>query len=416
MLDPDFIRNNHDIVIKKFVDRGYDKGLVLEFLEIDKEWRAVKQESDKKRAEKNIISNNIKEHIKEKKDITKLKEQALELDKKIKELEQKEKGLEQNRKNILLQMPNLQQDDVPIGKDENDNVEIKKWLKPSKTSSDIKPHYELPFFDFERAAKISGHRFALMYGHFAKLERALINFMLNMQILNGYKEVWGPHLVLTKAMIGTGQLPKFEQELYKTDDDLWLLPTAEVMLVNIYREEVLENHYLPIRLCSYTPCYRREAGAYGKDIKGFLRQHQFDKIELVSITRAEDSKTEHEKMLSDAESILKALELPYRVMLLCTSDLGFASAKTYDIEVWLPSQDKYREISSVSNCLDFQARRANIRYLERGELYFAHTLNGSGLAVGRTLIALVENMQEKDGIKIPKALQPYFESDFIHFD
>jgi seryl-tRNA synthetase len=417
MLNPDFIRQNPEIVKRKLEERLYDPFIIDEFLSVDNEWKKIKQLADSKRAEKNSLSIEISKALKEgnNKKLEELRKKAQEIDLDIKNIMIKEKELYKKRNEMLLTLPNLQQDDVPKGNSENDNVEIKTYGKPEKFAEHVKPHYEIPFFDFERAAKMSGHRFALMYDKFAKLERALINFMLNINTLNGYKEVWGPHLVNTKAMEGTGQLPKFADELYKTNDDLWLIPTAEVMLVNIYRDEIIESGKLPIRLCSYTPSYRREAGAYGKDIKGFIRQHQFDKVEIVSITKQENSNEEHVKMLNDVESILKVLNLPYRVIELCTADLGFSSSKTFDIELWMPSQNKYREISSISNCLDFQARRANIRYREKGKLIYAHTLNGSALAVGRTLIAIVENYQEKDGIKIPKPLQSYMESDFIPF-
>ncbi len=414
MLDPDFIRNNHEVVAKKLDERGYDKNLLYEFINVDKEWRNIKQQADNKRAEKNKLSTTFKEFKNDEEKIKTIKNRIKEIDKEIRKLEEKEKELFERRYFLLLNFPNMHLDDVPIGKDENDNVEIKIYGKPKKTADNVKAHYELPYFDFERAAKISGHRFAILYGEIAKLERALINYMLNLHVMNGYKEVWLPHLVLEKCLYGTGQLPKFKDDLYSTNDNLWLIPTAEVPLVNIFREEIIDGKKLPIRLCAYTPCYRREAGAYGKDIKGFIRQHQFDKVELVSITKKEESIKEHEKMLKDAESVLQGLDLPYRVIKLCSGDLGFSSACTYDIEVWFPSQNAYREVSSVSNCLDFQARRANIRYRDKN-VYYAHTLNGSGLAVGRTLIAVIENYQEKDGIKIPQVLRSYFDGDFIYF-
>jgi seryl-tRNA synthetase len=270
--------------------------------------------------------------------------------------------------------------------------------------------------DFERGVKLAGHRFTVLYGQIAKLERALINFMISTHTKNGYREVAPPYLVNTKTMTGTGQLPKFKQDLYSTQDDLWLIPTAEVPLTNLYSDETLDESQLPLKLTAYTPCFRSEAGSYGKDIKGLIRQHQFSKVELVKFVTAENSFSELESLVADAEGILQLLDLPYRVIHLCTGDMGFASAKTYDLEVWLPSQDKYREISSCSNCTDFQSRRANIKYRSGKENKFAHTLNGSGLAVGRTLLAILENYQEdKKTVVVPKALRGFMDCDSIDF-
>jgi len=270
--------------------------------------------------------------------------------------------------------------------------------------------------DFERGSKISGHRFVFLKGLAARLERSLINFMLDLQAMNGYTELLPPFMVTTKTMTGTGQLPKFAEELYKCEnEDLWLIPTAEVPVTNLFSGEILKEEQLPMSFCAYSACFRREAGSYQKDIKGIMRQHQFNKVELVKFTTPEESYSELEKLTKDAESVLKKLELPYRVIELCTGDLGFASAKTYDLEVWLPSQDKYREISSCSNCTDFQSRRANIRFRRGGKMEYVHTLNGSGIAVGRTMIAIMENFQDESGFTVPKALRDYMRCDRVEF-
>ncbi|RME79218.1 MAG: serine--tRNA ligase [Methanobacteriota archaeon] len=413
MLDVELLRTKPELVKEKFSQRGEDVTKVDTFLSLDKEWRELKGSLDSRRAEKNKITKEIGAMLKEKKDASELIKKSKEMEKEIKSMEDREEELRKAIKDMLLRMPNLQDGSVPMGKDENDNVEVKSWGKPAKSSGDVRAHWELPLFDFERGAKLGGHRFTVMYGDFAKLERALINFMLNLHALNGYKEVWGPHLVRREVMTGTGQLPKFEEDLYKTDDGLWLIPTAEVMLGNLHREEVLDEKELPLHYVAYTPSYRKEAGAYGKDIKGFLRQHQFDKVELFSFTLPEKSWDEHERMLSHAEAVLQELNLPYRVVNLCTGDLGFSAAKTYDIEVWLPGQDRYREISSVSNCLSFQSRRMNLRFRRGAKIEWPHTLNGSGLAVGRALIAVVENYQEDKGIVVPEKLVPYMGKDYI---
>jgi len=328
---------------------------------------------------------------------------------------------------ILAQIPNLPLADVPVGKSEQENVEVRKWGEPPKFDFAPKPHWELGeqlgILDFERAAKLSGARFAVYWAAGARLERALISFMLDIHTReHGYTEVLPPFMVNSKSLYGTGQLPKFAEDLFRCVDeqgyepgvyrenDHWLIPTAEVPVTNLYRDEVLEDAELTRSLTAYTPCFRSEAGSYGKDVRGIIRQHQFQKVELVKFARPEDSEAEHEKLTRDAEAILERLQLPYRRMLLCTGDMGFSSAKTYDLEVWLPGQNLYREISSCSNFLDFQARRANIRYKPKGQNKSAlvHTLNGSGLAVGRTWLAIVENYQQADGtVQVPEALVPY---------
>lgn len=316
---------------------------------------------------------------------------------------------------MLATIPNLPADDVPVGKDETENVERHKQGEPASFAFKAKEHGDLGvalgMMDFEKAAKISGARFVVLSGQLARLERALGQFMLDLQTgENGYREVRPPVLVRDHALFGTGQLPKFADDLFKTSADLWLIPTAEVPLTNLVRETILDEAALPMRVTALTPCFRAEAGAAGKDTTGMIRQHQFDKVELVSITTPEQSEAEHERMLGCAEEVLKRLGLPYRVITLCTGDMGFSARKTYDIEVWLPGQNRYREISSCSNCGDFQARRMDARFKAKGEkgTRFVHTLNGSGLAVGRTLIAVMENYQDADGnIRVPEALKPY---------
>ncbi len=339
----------------------------------------------------------------------------------IKELEESQRALDKEARDFLLILPNIPNDSVPEGKDETGNVETRKWGEPKKLDFEPLNHWDLGemhgIMDFERAAKIAGARFALMKGLGARLERALMNYMLNTNTSKGYTEVFPPILVNSESMTGTGQLPKFEAELFKiADPGYYLIPTAEVPVTNIHRGEILEEEKLPVCYTAYTPCFRREAGSYGKDTRGLIRQHQFNKVELVRFARPEESYAELEKLTSHAEDILRGLELPYRVMALCTGDLGFSSAKTYDLEVWLPGQGKYREISSCSNFEDFQARRADIRFRRTGKkgTEFVHTLNGSGLAIGRTLVAILENYQQKDGsIVIPEALRPYMGIDKI---
>ncbi|MBI5188709.1 MAG: serine--tRNA ligase, partial [Nitrospirae bacterium] len=310
---------------------------------------------------------------------------------------------------------------VPVGKDETENMEISRWGEPRQFDFEPLNHWDigemLEIIDFERASKIAGARFAIMKGLGAKLERALMNFMLDLNVSKGYKEVFPPIIVNREAMTGTGQLPKFEIDLFRTvDPEFYLIPTAEVPVTNIHKDEILKEKDLPIYYTAYTPCFRREAGSYGKDVRGLIRQHQFNKVELVKFVKPEDSYNELESMTRDAEDILQRLELPYRVVALCTGDLGFAASKTYDIEVWLPGQQRYREISSCSNFTDFQARRANIRFKREGKkgTEFVHTLNGSGLAIGRTVVAILENYQQKDGsVIIPVVLRPYMGVEVI---
>jgi len=355
-------------------------------------------------------------------EIQALKARSPEIKQQLAELEPKEKSLREESNSILMTLPNLPSETTPIGVNENENVEVRRWGDEYKTTrTDILPHWEigekLGILNFDRAVKISQARFVNLIGVGAALERALIQFMLNTHTANGYIEVAPPLLVNTASMTGTGQLPKFAEDLFKcAEDDLWLIPTAEVPVTNLYRDEIIEDETLPILHCAYTPCFRREAGSYGRDTRGLIRLHQFNKVEMVKFVLPENSAAEHEKLVRDAESILQALKLPYRVVELCTGDIGFSAAKCYDLEVWLPSANTYREISSCSNFHDFQARRANIRFKSKGKkgTEFLHTLNGSGLAVGRTMTAILENYQQPDGrILIPEVLQPLINREYI---
>ncbi|NPA22625.1 MAG: serine--tRNA ligase [Candidatus Micrarchaeota archaeon] len=413
MLDIELIRTNPQLVKENLAKRQLDPAIIDEIYEIDKRWREVKQALDQARREKNLLSQSIVEYRKQGKDISPLLQKGKELSQQIERLEKEEKELLKKRNALLAQVPNLLHESVPYGKDDSENVEVRRWGTPRGEGP---AHYEIAkkYIDAERGAKLGGHRFTVLWDRIAKLERALGFFMVEHALSRGYKEVSVPHLVRSEIMYGTGQLPKFQKDLYHCErDDLYLIPTAEVPLTNLHKNEILEENELPKRYVAWTPCYRREAGEYGRDIKGLMRQHQFYKTELVKITLPEESWREHELMVKDAESVLQALELPYRVVLLCSGDVGFCSAKTYDLEVWVPSQNKYREISSVSNCTDFQARRIPIKFRREGKLEYVHTLNGSGVAVGRALLALIENHYEDGGIKIPKALQPYMHTDFL---
>ncbi len=420
MIDIKILRNEPKIVLDALKHRNQPPEHAKSIISIDEKWRKIKKEEDDLRAERNKLGLQISEGKKQKKNVDAQLKRSGEISARIKDIAEEQKKLDFEIETILLTIPNIPDRSVPVGKDENDNPEVRKWGKPAKHSKDVISHDVLGektgLIDFERGVKLAKHRFSVLKGPIAKLERALINFMLNAQSAKGYLEIVPPHLVNTKTMQGTGQLPKFAEELFQSNDDLWLIPTAEVPLTNLYSGEIFDEKDLPIKLTAYTPCYRREAGAYGKDIKGLIRQHQFNKVELVKFAHPDKSFDELEMLTKDAEDILKQLELPYRTIMLCTGDMGFASAKTYDIEVWIPSQDKYREISSCSNCTDFQARRANIRFRDaHGEIRFVHTLNGSGLAVGRTLIAILENYQDKDGIEIPKVLRDYTGFERIDF-
>lgn len=426
MLDIRMFRESHQTILAALKNRNADKEtleLVLEIKKKDEHWRKIKKEEEELRAERNKLNNEIInfKKAKKEKDAQRSIKRSGDVSSRVKEIALETENLEREIKLLILQIPNIPDPSVPKEETAKDNPTIRTWGKPQKKSKDVLDHHawgvKSGLIDFERGVKISGHRFALLKGSIAKLERALINFMLLLHTSHSYMEILPPHLVNTDAMKGTGQLPKFEEQLYKCrDDDLWLIPTAEVPLTNMLSNEILEEKQLPLKFTAYTPCYRREAGEYGRDIKGLIRQHQFNKVELVKFSHPETSFTELESLTKDAESVLQALNLPYRVIELCTGDLGFGSAKTYDLEVWLPSQDTYREISSCSNFTDFQARRANIKFRNRnGELQFIHTLNGSGLAVGRTLVAIIENFQEGNSIQIPKVLHDFMGCKEISF-
>ncbi len=417
MLDLKFARENREKVVSEIKKRGIDLDLE-DLIRYDDKRKELSKKADELKALRNRVSDEIgklKRDSKEEEAEDK-REEMKGISYEIKELDERIKRCEDSIAEILLLIPNLPDVSVPVGPDETGNVEVKKWGEPPKFSFKPKAHWDigeaLGIIDFERAGKITGARFALYKGAGALLERSLINFMLNLHTKeHRYKEVLPPFMVNRASMTGTGQLPKFEKELFKVEnDDYFLIPTAEVPVTNIHRDEILEGDKLPIYYTAYTPCFRREAGSYGKDTRGLIRQHQFNKVELVKFVKPDDSYNELESLLLNAEEVLKRLNLPYRVVVLCTGDMGFAAAKTYDIEVWLPGQNKYREISSCSNFTDFQARRANIRFRRepKAKLEYVHTLNGSGLAVGRTLVAILENYQQEDGsVIIPEALRHY---------
>jgi len=414
MVDPKIIREKMDVIQKSLEKRGIEFDLAS-LIKIDNERRALIQETEKLKKEKNDLSEEIARLKKKGMPSDKKIEHLRELGQIIDEREQHLKIVEKNWEDMLLLMPNIPHSSVPAGKTDHDNQVVRVW--GNKPAFDFMPlaHWELgeklDILDFKRAAKIAGSRFTLYKSSGALMERALINFMLDLHTRNhGYTEVLPPFMVNRETMTGTGQLPKFEDELFKINDtDYFLIPTAEVPVTNIHSNEILKEEELPLKYVSYTPCFRKEAGAHGKDTRGLTRQHQFNKVELVKFAHPEHSYEELESLLLDAEDILKTLKIHYRVSLLCTGDLGFSASKTYDIEVWLPGQNIYREISSCSNFESFQARRAKIRYrTHTGKTEFVHTLNGSGLAVGRTVMAIMENYQTKDGsIIIPEALRPY---------
>ena len=421
MLELRFIRENLELVKEKTERRGIKDSRVEDFAGVDIKRRELLAELESLRNRRKTVSSQIAELKKQNEDAESLILEMREVGERIKELEKQVASVEDNLQDIVMGIPNLCDDSVPQGIDDSENVEIRQWGKIPEFAFDPKPHWEigegLDILDFERAAKLSGARFALLKGFGSKLERALTNFMLDLHTQkHGYIEVLPPFMVNSASMTATGQLPKFEEDLFRIKDwDLYLIPTAEVPVTNIHRDETLAEKELPIKYCSYTPCFRSEAGSYGKDTRGLIRQHQFDKVELVKFTRPEDSIDELESLLADAEEVLQLLKLPYRIVNLCTGDLGFSAIKTYDIEVWMPAQNKYREISSCSNFGDFQARRGGIRYRPRDskKSSLVHTLNGSGLAVGRTLAAILENFQRDDGsIYLPEVLEPYFEKRF----
>jgi seryl-tRNA synthetase len=425
MLDLNFVRENLPLVEEKLRQRGMDPATVLkDFREVDAQRRHAITEAETSKAQRNKASEEIAKLKKSGQDAGAAMAQTKELREKIQALEKTAADLDTRLRDILAGIPNLPDASVPVGLSADDNVEVRRWGTPPKFGFIPKPHWdlgpELGVLDLERAVKLTGARFAVYWDLGAKLERALANFMLDLHTReHGYTEVLPPYLVNSDSMYGTGQLPKFAADLFRVphgEKDLWLIPTAEVPVTNLYRDEVLDHARLPISLTAYTPCFRSEAGSYGKDVRGIIRQHQFQKVELVKFTRPDNSYDEHEKLTRDAEEVLQKLGLHYRVVTLCTGDMGPSSAKTYDIEVWLPGQQLFREISSCSNFESYQARRANIRYRPEGKnkTEFVHTLNGSGLAVGRTWVAIVENYQQADGsVIIPEALRPYIGAERI---
>ncbi len=414
MLDLKFLRDNLDEVERRLVTRG-DAVDLGSFRQLDGRRRELLGEAETLKAERNQVSALIgktRDKSQVQGEIARMKDVSAA----IKSLDEALRQVEENLNGLLLTLPNLPDPECPLGASEEDNPEVSRWGTPHEFSFEAKAHWDigedLDIIDFERATKITGARFALSKGAGARLERALINFMLDSHTADDrYTEMLPPFMVNRDAMTGTGQLPKFESDLFHLDDpDYFLIPTAEVPVTNVFREEILDGALLPICYAAYTPCFRREAGAHGRDTRGLIRQHQFNKVELVKFTRPEDSDAELARLLADAEGILQALELPYRVIDLCTADIGFSAARTFDIEVWLPGQQAYREISSCSNFRDFQARRAGIRFRREAgsKPEFVHTLNGSGLAVGRTLVAVLENYQQEDGsVFIPEVLRPY---------
>ena len=415
MLDLRFVRDNLPIVKDMLEKRGYELDL-SRFESLDKRRRQIIRDLEEMRAKRNTMNKEIGEKKRRGEDTSKIFEEMKELSVKIKKMESELDPIEEELKGILMTIPNIPHASVPIGRDEKDNAVVRMWGEPRDFDFEPLPHWDigerLGILDFSRASKIAGARFALYIREGALLERALINFMLDIHTKeHGYTEVLPPFMVNTASMTGTGQLPKFKDDLFKVEDwDLWLIPTAEVPVTNIHREETLKEEDLPLYYVSYTPCFRSEAGSYGKDTRGLVRQHQFNKVELVKFSIPESSYNELESLTRNAEEILRRLNLPYRVVSLCTGDLGFSASKTYDLEVWLPGQNVYKEISSCSNFEDFQARRAQIRFKRRGakRSEYVHTLNGSGLAVGRTVVAVLENYQQKDGsVIIPEALRPY---------
>jgi seryl-tRNA synthetase len=433
MLDLAFVRANLPRVEEKLRLRGVDPSLFSGFRALDTERRAAITEVETLKAQRNALSAEFGRLKREGGDVLAVSAQTSDLKQKIERLEAVAAAADLKLRELLEAIPNLPHDSVPTGVSEHDNVCVRSWGEPPVFDFPAKPHWEigeaLGILDFERAAKISGARFVLHFGAGARLERALANFMLDLHTReHGYVEVLPPYMVNSRSLFGTGQLPKFADDLFRCDDkgayvpgqlqenDHWLIPTAEVPVTNIFRDETIDVSAGPVSFTAYTPCFRSEAGSHGKDTRGMIRQHQFQKVELVKFTRPEDSYGQHEELTRHAETVLERLGLPYRRMLLCTGDMGFASAKTYDLEVWLPGQQTYREISSCSNFESFQARRANIRYRPEGsnKTDFVHTLNGSALAVGRTYLAVLENYQQADGsVRIPDALQPYMGGETV---
>lgn len=420
MLDIKFIRSNPDLVKKAMKNRNADlDSMVDEVIETDAERRNLMGEMESEKARQNDVSKKIPQMKKEGKDTTEIMKEMKALSEKISSLRAKISELEEKQRQILLSIPNVPHESVPVGKDDSENVEVRRWGEPRK--DEVLPHWEigkkLGILDPETAAKITGTRFHVYKGMGARLERSVINFFLNTHTSKGYTEILPPFIVNSDSMTGTGQLPKFKEDAFKLENgDYYLVPTAEVPVTNMHRNEILDGTKLPIKYCAYTACFRAEAGSAGRDTRGLIRQHQFNKVELVKFVRPENSYDELEKLTADAENLLQLLKIPYRVVCLSTGDLGFSSAKTYDIEVWMPSYGRYVEISSCSNFEDYQARRLQARFKDspKDKAQFAHTLNGSGLAVGRTVAAILENYQTSEGtVEIPEVLREYMGTNII---
>lgn len=420
MHDLNYFRRELDTIRDRLLSRGFTLD-TEEFKRLDAQRRQCVTETEQLKAERNQATAEIGKLRKAGEDTTERQQHVRAIGERIGQLDEQVAKLDTEFRDFLARVPNIPNESVPVGRSEQDNQEVKRWGQPPDFSFPPQPHWDLAaalnILDLERAAKVTGARFAVYWALGARLERALVNFMLDLHTKeHGYTEVLPPFMINSASLYGTGQLPKFAEDLFRCEGhDLWLAPTAEVPVTNLFRDETLPAESLPISLCAYTPCFRSEAGSYGRDVRGIIRQHQFQKVELVKFTQPEQSYAEHEKLTRDAETVLERLELPYRRVLLCTGDTGFSSAKTYDLEVWLPGQNAYKEISSCSNFEAFQARRAQIRQKgSKGKADFLHTLNGSGLAVGRTWVAIVENFQQADGsVAVPKALQPYLNTELI---
>ncbi len=422
MLDPNLLKKNLGEVVKRLADRNFDFP-VKEYLLLDQERKKIQTETEELQARRNQVAKQIGIEKKQGKDVTELMKAGAEIAARLSTLEIENNDLKEKLHQFLLRIPNLPHESVPVGKDETENVEVRRWGTPREFDFEIKDHVDVgaPLgLDFDTGAKLAGTRFVFMKGQVARLHRALAQFMLDTQTQeHGYTECYTPYIANQETLIGTGQLPKFEEDLFAAKkggqegegEIFYLIPTSEVTLTNSVRGEMLKESDLPIKITAQTPCFRSEAGSYGKDTRGMIRQHQFEKVEMVRITKPEDSYEHLEDMVVCAEDILQKLGLPYRVITLCTGDMGFGAAKTYDLEVWLPAQNTYREISSVSNCEAFQARRMQTRFKNKqGKTQYVHTLNGSGLAVGRTLVAVLENYQNEDGtVTIPEVLRPYMQ-------
>lgn len=422
MLDIKWVRSHPEEVKEGIRRRNKEMDSVVdEIIEIDQKRREVSTVRDEKKAEQNRVSKELPQKKKAGEDVSELLSEMKVLSDTIKELTAKTSELEQRQRDLLLQIPNIPHSSVPSGADDTENEEIRRYGEPTRFSFEPKAHWdlgkELGILDPETAAKVTGSRFHFYKGAGAKLERAVINFYLDTHTKHGYTEVFPPFMVNRASMTGTGQLPKFEEDAFRVESmDYFLIPTAEVPVTNMHRDEIMDGNTLPVRYCAYSACFRAEAGAAGRDVRGLIRQHQFNKVELVHFSRPEESYEQLEKLTNDAERVLQALQLPYRVVCLCGGDLGFSSAKTYDIEVWLPSYNAYKEISSCSNFEDFQARRANIRYKNHptDKAALVHTLNGSGVAIGRTVAAILENYQQEDGsVRVPEVLVPYMGCEVI---